>query len=224
MKKQKLITITYFFGLALFIAMAGGCGGSGSSSGDNEAVTSGEITFAAAPVLDPAPATLPQQNGMNICEDYRFGGRDIENLEVPDGKRCVLEPGVSVDGNVELGSNSEFYGDDVFIGGNLQGQRTCKVFLSNSVVGGSIQPELGGEVTIISNNVTGDIQLVQNRGALFVRDNVVNADIQIFGNSGGASINGNQVDGNLQCKENIPAPTGSGNIVQGNKEDQCSNF
>jgi hypothetical protein len=199
------------------------CGGGGSNGYDG-AAGAGELTFLAAPALNPAPTTLPRQGSINICENYRFGDRDIENLEVPDDARCVLESGVRVDGNVELGRGSEFYAEEVFIGGNLQGQGSEKVFLRNSSVGGSVQPEQGGQVTIVDSRITGSIQLKQNRGALFVLENEVNADIQIFENTGGATINDNLVDGNLQCKENRPAPSGSRNVVQGNKEDQYANF
>jgi len=196
------------------------CSG-GEFIGSDGAAGAGELTFLAAPALNPAPTTLPRQGSINICENYRLGDRDIENLEVPDGARCVLEIGVRVDGNVELGRGSEFYAEGVFIGGNLQGQGSEKVFLGNSSVGGSVQPEQGGQVTVAVSRITGNIQLKQNRGALFVLGNIVNADIRIFENTGGATINDNRVDGNLQCKENVPDLTGGANIVGGNKEDQC---
>lgn len=195
------------------------CGGD-ADAGDGAA--GGGIEFTSAPALGPAPTPLPQVAGKNVCEGYRFGGRELENLEVPDGAACVLESGVRVDGNVELGTGSELYAQGVFIGGNVQGQGAAVVLLEGSRVGGSVQLEAGGAVTLSRNEVTGSIQLKQNASELHVLDNVVNADVQLFDNLGGVEVSRNAVDGNLQCKENAPAPTGGGNTVQGNKEDQCA--
>jgi len=175
-----------------------------------------------APALSPAPAQLPRPGTMNICENFRFGDRDIENLQVPDGARCVLEAGVKVDGNVELGNRSELYATDVTIGGNLKGQRAAVTLLEASSVGGSVQLDIGRDITVRDNRVDGNIQLKANGGVIHVLSNAVGADIQLFDNVGGVDVSNNEVDGNLQCKQNNPAPVGGGNVVQGNKEDQCA--
>src|SRR5690606_32249502 len=99
------------------------------------------------------PSPLPQSGGFNVCENYRFGGRDIENLEVPDGARCVLEDNVRIDGNVELGTRSEFYAQGVRIGGNVQGQRAATVVVENSTIGGNVQLDIGGAVTVRGNAI-----------------------------------------------------------------------
>lgn len=85
------------------------------------------MSFTAAPTLAVAPTPLPQVSDFNICANYRFGDRDIENLQVPDAAICVLEAGVRIDGNVELGTASEFYAHGVTVGGSVQGQRAAAV-------------------------------------------------------------------------------------------------
>lgn len=60
-----------------------------------------------ADTLTVAASPLPQVNGFSVCASYRFGDRDIENLQVPDAAICVLEAGVRIDGSVELGTASE---------------------------------------------------------------------------------------------------------------------
>ena len=213
-------------GLTLGLAACGG-GGSGSNPagglvGGGTAMA-GPMSFSvSAPALGAAPAQLPRQGSNNVCQDFRFGGRDIENLQVPDGARCVLEAGVHVDGNVELGNASEFYATGVTIDGNLQGQGAGAVLLEASTVGGNVQLDIGRHITVRDSTVGGSIQLVENGGAIHVLSNVVDSDVQLFQNVGGARVGDNRVDGNLQCKENRPAPEGSGNVVQGNKEDQCA--
>jgi hypothetical protein len=77
-----------------------------------------------------APTPLPQVSGFNVCANYRFGDRDIENLQVPDAAICVLEAGVRIDGNVELGTASEFWAQGVTVGGNVQGQRAAAVLFA----------------------------------------------------------------------------------------------
>jgi len=203
------------------LAVLSACGGGGS--GDAGTVVSAQpMSFATAPSLAAAPTPLPQVNGFNVCEGYRFGDRDIENLQVPDARICVLEPGVRIDGNLELGTGSELYAQGISVGGNVQGQRAAAVLLENSTVGGNIQLDIGGEITARGNTVGGSIQLKQNSQPVFVLANVVDSDIQLFTNVGGVEVGDNRVGGNLQCKENDAAPTGGGNVVQGNKEDQCA--
>lgn len=210
-------TLRTLIALGLIVGMAA-CGGGGGGSSP-----SGPMSFAdSAPVLDPAPAQLPRPGAMNICQNYRLGARRIENLEVPDGARCVLEAGVTIDGNVELGNRSELYATGVTIGGNLQGQRAAVTLLEASSVGGNVQLDVGRDITVRDNKVDGSIQLVANGGVLDVLSNIVGGDIQLFTNLGSVDVSGNSVAGNLQCKENVPAPRGGNNVVQGNKEDQCA--
>lgn len=206
--------------LAVTLAACGGGGGDDASVAAT--VSTQPMGFTAAPALAVAPTPLPQVNGLNVCANYRFGDRDIENLQVPDASICVLEAGVRIDGNVELGIASEFYAQGLTVGGNVQGQRASAVLLENSTVGGSIQLDIGGEITVRGNTVAGSIQLKENSKPIFVLTNAVDSDIQLFDNFGGVEVSDNRVGGNLQCKENDTAPTGGRNIVQGNKEDQCA--
>ena len=194
-------------------------GGSGEASGASAVEP---MSFAAAPALGPAPTPLPRSSGVNVCDGYRFGSRDIENLSVPDGARCVLDRGVVVDGNVELGDRSELYAQGVRVGGNVQGQRAAAVVLETSTVAGNVQLDIGGAITLRDNAIGGSIQLVANGAAVHVLGNVVDSDIQLFDNVAGVWVSDNTVDGNLQCKQNQPVPMGGGNRVQGNKEDQCA--
>lgn len=143
----------------------GACGGGGSGDGGSSAAAA-PMRFSDAPPLNPAPTPLPQSaGGFNICENVRFGGRDIENLEVPDGRKCVLESGVEIDGNVELGTGSEFYAQGVRVGGNVQGQRAATVVIENATIGGNVQLDIGGTVTLRTNTVDGNLQCKQNQPA-----------------------------------------------------------
>ena len=112
-----------------------------------------------APALGAAPEQLPRQGAMNVCENVRFGGREIDNLRVPDNARCVLETGVRIDGNIELGNGSQLYASGIFVDGNVQGQRAAGTLLEDSRVGGNVQLEIGRDITMRANAIDGNIQL-----------------------------------------------------------------
>lgn len=198
----------------------GGDGGGSSSGGGASGGGASAASFSQAPALPAAPTPLPVQNAFNVCEDVRFGGRDIENLQVPDGAVCVLDPGVEIDGNLELGNGAELYARGIRVGGNVQGQRAGLVVIEASTIGGNVQLDIGDEIAL---RVDGSIQLVANGGPIELDGNGVGGDIQLFENEGGATLLDNTADGNLQCKENQPAPAGSGNRAA-SKEDQCESL
>lgn len=203
--------------LGLCAALLAACGGGGGGSPAADAA----LSFAQAPSLPAAPDPLPVSGAANVCSGYTVGSRDIENLQVPDGATCVLESGVRIDGNLELGTGSRLFARSIAVGGNVQGQRAATVLIEASTVGGSVQLDLGGEITARGNRIGGSIQLVGNGEAIHLVGNDVDSDIQLFENRGGAKLTDNVADGNLQCKENRPAPTGSGNRAA-SKEDQCA--
>jgi hypothetical protein len=206
---------------ALSILTLAACGGGGDAGGSASPASGSALTFKQAPALPAAPSPLPVANSFNICEAVRFGNRDIENLQVPDNATCVLDPGVRIGGNLELGTGSKLFARGITVGGSIQGQRADVAVVEASTVGGSVQLDIGGSVALRELGVTGSIQLVNNRGAIDLESNRVGADVQLFDNRGGVLVNGSQIDGNLQCKQNDPAPTGSGNRAA-SKEDQCA--
>jgi hypothetical protein len=210
-----------FATLSVLTLAACGGGGGDDDGGATSRGSGSALAFSQAPALPAAPSPLPVANSLNVCEEVRFGNRDIENLQVPDNATCVLDPGVRINGNLELGTGSRLFARGITVGGNIQGQRADVAVVEASAVGGSVQLDIGGSVALRELGVTGSIQLVNNRGAIELESNRVGADIQLFENRGGVLVNGSQVDGNMQCKENVPAPTGSGNRAA-SKEDQCS--
>jgi len=111
-----------------------------------------------------APSALPRVDAFNVCACHRFGDRDIESLQVPDGAICVLEAGVRIDGNPELGTASELYAQAATVGGNVQGQRAAAVLLENSTVGG---------VEVSDNRINGNLQCKENDPAPTGGGNIV---------------------------------------------------
>jgi len=182
------------------------------------------VVFAAACVPGPGTPTTPSPGGTTSAESCngRIGAVSVEKVNVPQGARCTLE-GTKVKGNVFVRTNATLVASGVSVGGNIQAENAGQVTMTGgSRVVGSVQVKQGGGSDLRNSSVNGDIQLESNRRFQNVQSNIVGGSIQVFQNTGGASITGNRVDGNLQCKENAPAPTGGGNVVQGNKEDQCS--
>lgn len=158
-----------------------------------------------------------------ICQG-RLGRITVDNVKVPQGKRCVLN-GTRVQGNVVVETDATLQALRVQVIGNIQAEGAAAVqVLSKSSIGGSVQIVQGGGAVVDFSKITGDILFDSNQNPLAATRNTVGGSVQAFQNTGGVEISDNFIDGNLQCKENDPAPTGGGNEVQGNKEDQCANL
>lgn len=150
-----------------------------------------------------------------------IGAVTVEDVHVPSGASCTLN-GTRVQGNVTINQGGNLAATRTVVGGNVQSQAHGTVTLrESSRVGGSVQLENGGTIQVADSRVGGSIQIKANRGHVGIARNVVDSDIQLFSNRAGTLVRSNRVDGNLQCEGNTPAPTGGGNIVQGDKEDQC---
>jgi hypothetical protein len=150
-----------------------------------------------------------------------IGAITVDNLRVPDGRRCTLE-GTHVKGTIKVESDATLIARNVRVVGNVQAENSANVrVLAGSRVGGSIQLAHGVKARIYRVAINGDLQFLENGGALSAERNRIGGNLQAFQNTGGLTISGNVIDGNLQCKENRPAPTGGNNTVHGEKEDQC---
>ena len=161
------------------------------------------------------------------ADEYRctgsVGARTLDNVKVPDGRSCNLT-GTYVKGTISVGSRSTLNADEVRVMGNIQGENSARIVVTDSRVGGSVQIVQGRAADIRRNSVNGDVLFDDQGGAVVANRNLVGGNIQAFQNTDGVSLRRNTVDGNLQCKGNSPRPVGGGNVVDGSKEDQCRNL
>ena len=156
-----------------------------------------------------------------ICQG-KLGPITVDNVKVPQGKRCVLN-GTRVQGNVVVETGATLQALGVRVIGSIQAEGATSVqVLRRSSIGGSVQLVQGGGAVVDFSRITGDILFDSNDSPNAATRNTVGGNVQAFQNTGGVEISDNFIDGNLQCKGNNPAPTGGGNVVQGNKEDQCT--
>lgn len=170
-----------------------------------------------------------------------------DNILVPEGATCALQPGTRVEGNVVVKGGANLDANNVRVDGNVQAERSNSVVIRNgSRIGGSVQAEgLSTGLEVRNSRVNGDVKAVQGRsaeitdsvvgGTILIDDNrqakvdvsrnQVGGNVQVFQNrNSGITIFNNVIDENLQCKQNRPPPTGGGNVVGGNTEDQCRSF
>jgi hypothetical protein len=179
-------------------------------------------------LISPAPSRAADL----LCAGP-IGAVTVDNLVVPDNATCTLNK-TRINGGVELGLNSTLIARGVTIVGNVQGdgaravtitQAGPSTSLTSSQIGGNIEFQKGGAVTInAGTRIGGDIIIEEHTGLLIINGNSVRGSVQISKNLGGARIRSNRISGNLQCQDNLPAPTGALNTVSGNKEDQCAAF
>jgi hypothetical protein len=156
-----------------------------------------------------------------VCQG-RLGRITVDNVLVPQGKRCVLN-GTRVQGNVVVETGATLQALTVRVIGSVQAEGAASVqILRRSSIGGSVQLVQGGGAVVDFARITGDILFDSNQSPLAATRNTVGGNVQAFQNTGGVEISDNLIDGNLQCKANNPPPTGGGNIVQGEKQDQCA--
>ena len=153
----------------------------------------------------------------------RLGAITVDNVVVPDGKRCTLR-GTRVEGNVFVYTNATLNASRVRVDGNIQAEGAAAVYVNpGSVVGGNIQIKQGGAARIKEVRIDGDLQFEENNRALRAIDNQIGGNLQAWKNTGGLTIAYNVIAENLQCKENTPPPQGRDNVA-GDKEDQCRNL
>jgi hypothetical protein len=152
-----------------------------------------------------------------------LGAIAVDNVRVPDGRRCVMQ-GTRVQGSIVVGSNASLMATRIRVVGNVQAEAARYTQIVSSVVGGSVQLKAGGAASVKGSRITGDLQFEANRGALKAVRNTIGGSLQAVQNGGGLLVVKNGIDGNLQCKENAPRPRGGGNVVGGNAEDQCDDL
>ena len=149
-----------------------------------------------------------------ICAGGLLPVATYDNVVVPAGASCEMDPGTIVTGNVQADGAFSVNIDGVTVTGNIE--------IKNSIA--------GGFVIVTNSNITGNLKMEDNLGdfADVTFNTVVGGDIQHKKNitTFVSFIAGNTVmEGNLQCEDNAPAPLdlGFANIVpNGNKEGQCS--
>jgi hypothetical protein len=164
-----------------------------------------------------APDAIAEER---VCRGT-IGAIALDNIRVPDGRRCVLN-GTRANGSVVVGTGSTLVAYGVRINGNLQAEGSYSVELRQfSTVGGSVQIVQGGGARIDNASINGDLQFDSNDRFVQAVGNSIGGNLQAFQNTGGVRIAKNVIDGNLQCKANKPKPTGGGNQAS-SKEDQCA--
>jgi len=170
-----------------------------------------------AALFTTAPEAIAEER---VCRGT-IGAVALDNIRVPDGRRCVLN-GTQANGSVVVGGGSTLVANSVSINGNLQAEGSLSVQLRGlSTVGGSVQIVQGGAARIEYASINGDLLFDSNGGFVQAVGNSIGGNLQAFQNTGGVRIAKNVIDGNLQCKANKPAPTGGGNQAS-SKEDQCA--
>ncbi|MGH8488320.1 MAG: hypothetical protein ACREXS_05495 [Gammaproteobacteria bacterium] len=170
-----------------------------------------------AALLTTAPEAIAEER---VCSGT-IGAVALDNIRVPDGRRCVLN-GTRANGQAVVGTGSTLVANSVSINGNLQAEGSRSVELRGlSTVGGSVQIVQGGGARIDNASINGDLLFDSNDRFVQAVGNSIGGNLQAFQNTGGVRIARNVIDGNLQCKANKPAPTGGGNQAS-SKEDQCA--
>jgi hypothetical protein len=188
-------------------------------------------------------AALPTARAQDtICPpDPPFGSTVNGNLLVPPGAHCVLDgvtvtgnaqvqasaeldigfndagPGVTIDGNVYVGTGAAFFssvGQPIAntIGGNVEAQQCRFVQLGNDDVG-STRTVVGGNVQI--ENCTGP-------GATFIDGAQIAGNVIYENNVACVALN-STIGGNLQCQGNDHVE-GANDTVAGHKLGQCASF
>lgn len=171
-------------------------------------------------VLLAAPAAVQADT---TCINQSLGAITVENLIVPDNRRCTLTNTI-VQGNINVGTLANLTANTVRVEGSIQAEGAKKVIVrTNSHVNGDIQLKAGQTASVLSTTIGGTLLFDSNTRAVRANLNTISGDLQAFQNTGGVTITRNTMNGNLQCKENTPAPTGFGNSAS-SKEDQCASF
>jgi hypothetical protein len=170
-----------------------------------------------------AITTLPAPTHAVDCINQSLGAVTVENLFVPDKRRCTLTNTI-VQGNINVGTLANLTATSVRVKGSVQAEGANTVIVrTNSQVNGDVQLKAGRAATVVSTTIGGTLLFDGNTRAVRANLNTVGGDLQAFRNTGGVTITRNNMNGNLQCKENTPAPTGFGNQAA-SKEDQCASF
>jgi hypothetical protein len=146
------------------------------------------------------------------------------DVTVPDGGTCELL-GTRVESNISIGRGGRLYARGVDVDGDIEGERTMEVQVTDrSNVGGNLQLESGGTAIVRGSHVDGDLGWEDQRSELELRDTTVRGNVDVEGNTGSLTVSANTIGGALSCQDNAPAPTGSGNAVSGDKEEQCGDL
>ncbi len=144
-----------------------------------------------------------------------FNNIRVANVVVPNGATCQLTA-TRVLGNIQLGRNSSFIGQNVRVNGSIQSDGGNNLSLSNSILLGSFQVKLSNSVNVSGTTLNGSVQLEENRGVLNISTSTMNGDLQAKKNRGAINLLGNiRVLGNIQVEENLSEIQISNNLTEG---------
>jgi hypothetical protein len=112
------------------------------------------------------------------------------DVTVPDGGTCELL-GTRVEGNISIGQGGRLYARGVDVDGDIEGERTLEVQVTDrSNVGGNLQLESGGTAIVTGSHVDGDLSWEDQHGELQLQDTTVRGNVDVEGNTGSVTVSG----------------------------------
>jgi hypothetical protein len=127
---------------------------------------------------------------------------------------------------VRIFSGGSLIARDVYIQGNVDGDRGDFVNLDDTDIDGNVKlEEFVGDLSVIQNsNFRGNVELRRNRSRFEIVNSSFYSNLHAVDGTGGLLISGNSVGGHLQCSGNDPAPTGLGNLIDRDASGQCEDL
>jgi hypothetical protein len=168
------------------------------------------VTAVACSLMVAAQGASSAPPAATVCTGYLFD--TTVTVDLIAGPGCALEY-VTVTGDVTIVEGGSFYAFGSDVGGSIKGRGAASVVIGfYDMVGGNVQIEDSGSVSVARTQVGGKLELRGNQGA----------GLSVVGVAGNARLSGNTasgigvvyafVDGNLTIDHNTSSLT-NGNRV-----------
>jgi len=176
-------------------------------------------------------ATADARGPWTTCTGVQSGVTINGSVDVPDGARCIINGGSTVNGDIKVEGSLSLISTTVNGNIDAHGQH-ANVFLSFCIGGLCVRAPnlLNGDLAVRGSsvgsdvlgwNVQGSVTFTGNSGQMVVQDDVIGGDLVARGDVGADALIDSTVNGALVCTGDDPPPNMEG-LLAGSYQGECA--